>query len=129
MSASTLPKTLARALKRYDAALERLHESVDAWMADELCALSARLKNRTVTIYAGNGAISVEIERCCSLAYGDWNERKAFRLWDFTGQIRWARWVEVPHAFATLDQFETDTGIDFAPLGCASFRNGAKVDQ
>jgi hypothetical protein len=129
MSAADLPKALARALDSHEKALERLHGKVDAWAEDELRALSARLKNRTVTIFAGNGSINIEIERRRPLTWGDTRERTVFNIWDFSGQIPWARWVEVPHFLADLEQAESESGIDFAPLGVASFRNGKRIES
>lgn len=120
-----LPQALANACDAYNSALESLGEKVESWLLGELAALSARLPGRTVTLYSGNGTLSLEIERRRPLTWGDNAERTAFRCWDFTGQIPWARWVAVPAFLLALEAAEGETRLtSIAPVGAFAFRDG-----
>jgi hypothetical protein len=78
----------------------------------ELAALSAHLKNRTVTLYSGNGSVSLHIERRRALTSGDYNTRKAFEVGEHYQQ-GWARWLPAPDLFATLAEVEQQTELEW----------------
>lgn len=125
MEATTLPKPLAKACRAYEAALSRFYDGVESWLMGELAALSARLPGRTVTLYSGNGTLSLEIERRRPLAWGDYAERQAFRVWDVAGRSPWARWHAVPAFLLDLERAEQESGLDYiTPVGAFRFRDG-----
>lgn len=130
MSVADLPKPLGAAVRAYNARLERFGDEVASWLMGELAVISRRYPGRTVTLYSGNGAVSLEVTRRRPRTHGDFNERAAFRLWDSTGRIRWARWIPVPEFFAELEAAERETGLRYiAPVGAFSFRDGERIEQ
>lgn len=126
--ADTLPPTLAQACDALEAAKEAFFASVEAWLMAELAALSGRVKGRTVTLYSGNGAFTVNVERRRPLAWGDYNERREFviREGDADG---WARWLPAPELFAHMREVEDSSGFQYvAPIGAFRFRDGAALE-
>jgi hypothetical protein len=128
MDAPALPAALDSAVEAYDKARDAFYEAVETWLMGELAALSAHLKNRTVTLYSGNGAVSLHIERRRPLTSGDYNARKAFEVGEHYSQ-GWARWLPAPDLFATLAEVEQQTEFDWiTPIGAFKFRNGERLD-